>query len=101
MPYKKAALQNLEKYIDKEVVVFHVGGRETHGVLKGFDTSMNLSMVCTLEMLSDSAQTDEEKSAGIRPSRPLGAVLAKGSSVLAVAPKDGMEQIENPYLACE
>ena len=63
-----------------------VGGREVSGVLKGHDKISNLVLDHTEETLKDNS------------TRKLGLTLTRGTSVMMIAPVDGYEAIENPFV---
>ena len=104
---KKAALLNLEKYLEQSVVVRLLGGREVHGTLKGFDSNMNLVLDATSEAVRDPTnftqplRVTSEEGVVTHAVRDLGAVVCKGASVMVVIPKVGMIEIENPFLVEE
>ena len=84
---------NLEKFMDKAVHVKFHGGREVTGILKGCDTLMNLVIDDSTEYLTD--VDDPYKLTG--QTRNLGLVVCRGTSINMVTPKEGMEQIDNPF----
>lgn len=64
------------------------------GVLKGYDTLVNLVLDETKEFLRDPADP-------YKPSvrtRSLGVTVCKGSSVMLICPVLGTEEIPNPFL---
>ena len=73
------------------------GGREVTGVLKGYDTMVNLVLDDCVETLRDPADpyklTDETRS--------LGLLVARGPSVMLVMPVEGRSETDNPWLAQE
>ena len=90
---KKENVLNLEKFIDKSIHVKFHGGREVSGILKGCDTLMNLVIDQAKEYLTD--LDDPYKLTG--KVRKLGLVVCRGTSINMVTPREGMEQIDNPF----
>lgn len=90
---KKSAVLDLTKHVDKKVRVKFTGGREVEGVLKGFDTLVNLVLDDCIEFMRDVDDsyvlTDE--------TRVLGLIVCRGTAVTLVCPCDGMAQIANPF----
>ena len=91
---KKESVLNLEKFMDKAIHVKFHGGREVTGILKGCDTLMNLVLDQTTEFKNE--LDDPYKKTG--EERNLGLVVCRGTSINMVSPKDGMEQISNPFI---
>jgi U6 snRNA-associated Sm-like protein LSm7 len=91
---KKESVLNLEKFMDKAIHVKFYGGREVTGILKGCDTLMNLVLDQTTEFKNE--LDDPYKKSG--DERNLGLVVCRGTSINMVSPKDGMEQISNPFI---
>ncbi|KAA0152149.1 hypothetical protein FNF27_03669 [Cafeteria roenbergensis] len=87
------SILDLEPHMNKAVRVKCVGGREFTGVLKGFDKLLNLVLDDAVELMRDPEDTDCTTSA----SRPLGIMVCRGPSVMAVAPNDGYDAIANPF----
>jgi len=91
---KPSSVFDLNPYIDKEIRVKFVGGREVVGALRGWDTSGSLILDETTEYLRDPLDptiiTDK--------TRKLGRVLCKGASVMSLCPVEGMQEIENPFV---
>jgi U6 snRNA-associated Sm-like protein LSm7 len=83
--------------VGKEVIVKLTGGREVTGVLKGYDTMVNLVLDDCVETLRDAADpyklTDETRS--------LGLLVCRGPSVMLVMPVEGRSETDNPWLAQE
>ena len=77
--------QALGAYIDKEIMIHHDDESATQGVLKGFDSNMNMYLV-----LASRIENQVECDGGPH-SKPLGAVIILGSNVSAVYAKEGME----------
>eukprot|EP00729_Bicosta_minor_P004030 gene4030-8940_t len=96
MAQKKASvLSQLSKFVDKEIRVKFNGGREVSGTLKGFDPLVNLVLDNTTEYLRD----PEDPFRLSDETRTLGLSVCRGTQVVLICPMDGMEAIENPFLA--
>lgn len=91
---KKESILDLSKFVDKQIRVKFAGGRESSGVLKGFDPLLNLVLDDCIEYLRDPDDpyklTDDN--------RPLGLVVCRGTAVVLICPVDGMEAIANPFV---
>eukprot|EP01138_Halocafeteria_seosinensis_P006221 gb/GECG01006362.1/.p1 GENE.gb/GECG01006362.1/~~gb/GECG01006362.1/.p1 ORF type:complete len:113 (+),score=29.69 gb/GECG01006362.1/:1-339(+) len=91
---KKESILELNKQMDKRVHVKFQGGREVVGTLKGFDQLVNLVLDEATEYLRDPSdphkKTDE--------TRELGLIVCRGTTVMLIAPEEGYEEIENPFL---
>ncbi|KAL1296639.1 hypothetical protein AAFC00_000124 [Neodothiora populina] len=90
---KKENILDLNKYMDKEIMVKFNGGREVTGTLKGYDQLMNLVLDNVKEITRD-----EE---GNTSSRPLGLLVARGTLLVLISPLDGSEEIANPFVQPE
>jgi U6 snRNA-associated Sm-like protein LSm7 len=90
---KKETILDLAKYLEKRVRVKFSGGRETSGILKGYDPLLNLVLDNTIEYIRD--QDDSYKLTN--DTRDLGLVVCRGTSVVLISPQDGMEEIANPF----
>lgn len=66
------------------------------GVLRGYDTLVNLVLDDCQEYLRDPATFKVGTS-----TRRLGLVVCKGSAVMCVYPADGTEEIDNPFADAE
>lgn len=94
---KKESILDLTRYLEKKVKVKFTGGREVTGVLKGFDTLVNLVLDGTVESLRD----PDDPYKVVADTRYLGLVICRGISVVMVCPLDGMEAISNPFVQHE
>ncbi|KAJ9629522.1 U6 snRNP-associated protein Lsm7 [Taxawa tesnikishii (nom. ined.)] len=90
---KKENILDLGKYMDKDITVKFSGGREVNGVLKGYDQLMNL----VLDDVKEITRDDE----GNTSSRNLGLLVARGTLLVLISPKDGSEEIANPFVQAE
>ncbi len=91
---KKESILDMTKFLEKEVRVKFVGGREASGTLKGFDPLVNLVLDNTTEYLRDPDDayklTDD--------TRQLGLVVCRGNMVSLISPLEGSEPIANPFV---
>ena len=66
---KKFTVLDMSKYVDKELRVKFMGGREVVGILKGYDALLNLVLDETREYLKDPDDPyrllDETRSLGL------------------------------------
>ncbi|CBK20435.2 uncharacterized protein [Blastocystis hominis] len=72
------------------------GGREIVGILKGFDSLMNIVLDEAVEYmreLDDPYELNGEQ-------RTLGMVICRGTTIMTVNPVEGMTEIQNPYEMC-
>ncbi|KAJ1499898.1 Sm-like protein lsm7 [Coelomomyces lativittatus] len=90
---KRESILNLTKQMDKAVMVKFQGGREVTGILKGFDLLTNLVLDDTTEVLRENKEDTIYEH-----TRSLGLLVARGPSVVMIAPLDGTEEIENPFV---
>ncbi|KAG8201722.1 hypothetical protein JTE90_012783 [Oedothorax gibbosus] len=92
---RKESIVDLSKYLEKPIRVKFQGGREASGILKGYDPLLNLVLDNTTEFLRDADDayklTDDHRS--------LGLVVCRGTAVVVICPTDGMESIQNPFIA--
>ncbi|KAF4661925.1 Sm-like protein lsm7 [Perkinsus chesapeaki] len=84
---------DLERLMNQKVTVKLTGGREVCGVLKGYDPVPNLVLDECIEYLRD--PEDPYKLSG--KTRPLGLMVARGTSVVLVCPAAGVAEIDNPF----
>ncbi len=96
-PPRKDSTLELAKMMDASVHVKCLGGRELEGTLKGYDELVNLVLEDCEEYLRDS--DDPEKITDRK--RKLGLVVVRGTQVSLVSPKDGVEEISNPFLVAD
>uniref|UniRef100_A0A7S2ST35 Sm domain-containing protein n=1 Tax=Rhizochromulina marina TaxID=1034831 RepID=A0A7S2ST35_9STRA len=94
---RKESILDLGKYIDQGVRVKFQGGREVHGVLKGYDQLVNLVLDEAVEYLRD----PEDPYRITEQTRTLGMVVCRGTQVSLISPMDGTEEIANPFLQVE
>ncbi|XP_077295820.1 U6 snRNA-associated Sm-like protein LSm7 isoform X2 [Arctopsyche grandis] len=92
---KKESILDLSKYLEKSIRVKFAGGREAAGILKGYDPLLNLVLDNTTEFLRD----PDDPYKLVEDTRPLGLVVCRGTSVVLICPVDGMEAIQNPFIA--
>merc|ERR1711893_320336 len=92
---KKETILNLGKFLDKPIRVKFSGGREAAGILKGYDSLLNLVLDGTTEYLRD----PDDPYKLTEDTRELGLVVCRGTSVVLICPADCMEAIANPFIA--
>ncbi|GAB7348837.1 hypothetical protein MBLNU459_g7546t1 [Dothideomycetes sp. NU459] len=90
---KKENILDLNKYMDKDILVKFNGGREVTGTLKGYDQLMNL----VLDNVKELTRDDE----GNTSTRPLGLLVARGTLLTLISPLDGSEEIANPFVQAD
>ncbi|KAM0711404.1 hypothetical protein Q7P35_002144 [Cladosporium inversicolor] len=90
---KKENILDLNKYMDKAMTVKFNGGREVTGTLKGYDQLMNL----VLDNVEEVTRDEEANTS----TRSLGLLVARGTLLVLIAPVDGSEEIENPFVQAE
>ncbi|KAK8823780.1 hypothetical protein WA538_001072, partial [Blastocystis sp. DL] len=86
MSARDKAAFNTEAYEGKMVRVRFQGGREVVGVLKGYDSLMNLVLDDAVEYLRDI--DDEYMPSG--ETRKLGRVVCRGIAIMEMNPVEGM-----------
>ena len=91
---KKNTVLDMSKYMDQEVRVKFMGGREVVGILKGYDALLNLVLDETKEFLKD----PDDPYRLLDETRSLGLTVNRGTSVMLVCPTSGFEEIANPFL---
>ena len=91
---KKFTVLDMSKYVDKELRVKFMGGREVVGILKGYDALLNLVLDETREYLKD----PDDPYRLLDETRSLGLTVCRGTAVTLVCPADGFEEIANPFL---
>eukprot|EP00916_Digyalum_oweni_P008908 GHVL01014948.1.p1 GENE.GHVL01014948.1~~GHVL01014948.1.p1 ORF type:complete len:103 (+),score=26.21 GHVL01014948.1:91-399(+) len=91
---KSSTIVDLDRYLNQKVRVKFNGGREVTGILRGHDRVSNLVLDETEEFLRD----PDDPFKICDDIRLLGLVVAKGTSVMLVAPVNGLEEISNPFV---
>jgi U6 snRNA-associated Sm-like protein LSm7 len=76
---------DLSKYMDKEITIKFIGGRQVTGILKGFDGLLNIVLDGGKEI-----QAEKERNVGL--------LVCRGPTIMLISPKDGYEEIENPFM---
>mmetsp|Transcript_606 Transcript_606/g.1014 ORF Transcript_606/g.1014 Transcript_606/m.1014 type:complete len:90 (+) Transcript_606:80-349(+) len=75
----------LKSYLNKEVVIRHIGNLETQGLLNACDSNMNIYLtLASRKSTSSDGNVNQE---------PLGAVVVRGSNVASVMLKEGLETL--------
>ncbi|KPL97578.1 U6 snRNA-associated Sm-like protein LSm7-like protein [Sarcoptes scabiei] len=108
---KKESILDLSKYMEKAIRIKFQGGREATGILKGYDTLLNIVLDDTTEYLRGKSDnflnyridfTDPDDPFKITDfSRQLGLVVCRSSTIVSICPVDGMESIANPFIQHE
>jgi len=84
---------DFNRYIDQEVMVKFIGGREVTGILKGWDKRINIVLDNAVERLrdpSDPLVTSDK-------TRALGFVVCRSTAVVTITPTEGLKEIPNPF----
>mmetsp|Transcript_4759 Transcript_4759/g.11857 ORF Transcript_4759/g.11857 Transcript_4759/m.11857 type:complete len:122 (+) Transcript_4759:1-366(+) len=98
LPSKRQdSILELSKFMDQAVRVKCLGGRQVKGILRGYDDLVNL----VLEECEEYIRDPDDHQKITNTTRKLGLIVVRGTQVSLVAPDDGMEEIENPFLAAE
>jgi U6 snRNA-associated Sm-like protein LSm7 len=100
----------LDKQLNKKIFVKFSGEREIIGILKGFDSMVNLVLDDCVEyirgyflsLIIDFNDPSIRKvvkvnDKDVEVTRKLGIVVCRGTSVSYITPYEGFEEIENPY----
>lgn len=96
---KKASLLSLEKYVGKGVVIHGVDGRVVHGILKGFDSNLNLVLANTMEVIRDLTGAEHPTAP---QERRIGPVVIRGAAVSSVEARDSRVHLtSNPFSVSE
>ncbi len=85
---------DLERLMNQKIRVKFTGGREMVGVLRSHDPVPNMVLDNTTEYL----RTKEDPYVLSGESRELGTVIVRGTSIIAIAPEEGMGEIANPFV---
>ncbi len=99
---QKVSLQSLDDFMDKRIAVECVDGRVVRCELKGFDSNLNLVVKDALVVRRGAANPFSPQITGAgHPDvcRVLGAVVIRGSLVLAVYRADGATLVSADPLA--
>ncbi|OAF66914.1 U6 snRNA-associated Sm-like protein LSm7 [Intoshia linei] len=91
---KRQNILDVSKFINKEIRVKFIGGREVSGILKGHDNHFNIVLDSGTEHLRD--PDDAFKLSD--DVRVLGLVVCRGTTITLVCPVDGSEAIQNPFM---
>jgi len=97
MRSKRESILDLERYINKPITVKFTGGREVQGILRGYDTLLNLVLDDTVEFLHVQNPSPDMPSALQTRTRKLKVSVCRGTSVMLICPVDGTEEIRNPF----
>uniref|UniRef100_A0A914QC54 Sm domain-containing protein n=1 Tax=Panagrolaimus davidi TaxID=227884 RepID=A0A914QC54_9BILA len=94
---KKESVVDLSRFIDQRVRIKFQGGREAVGILKGYDSLLNIVLDNCIELLRD--PEDPFRLSG--ETRVLGLIVGRGSAITICGPADGIEEIENPFAVAD
>ena len=89
--YRQQPLTYLYEYMNKEVIVMFMDGREIEGVLSNYDERFNLFMTNCTEYIHDMTNRSERTG----ETRQLGEVFCRGQNVVDVMLKEGFIPVEN------
>lgn len=99
---------DLEKSMNKEIIIKFSGGREVVGTLKGFDQMVNVVLDNAREYIRDEDDkqkrkvvVSEQTNEMFQVTRKLGIVVCRGTSIMYICPMIGTEQIDNPFVGDE
>lgn len=95
---KKESLLSLEPLLNRNVEVMCIEFRTVHGILKGFDSNMNIVLANAFEdlrRLDDHALPRLANGQPLR--RALGACIVRGGSIMSVCPTSGFHEIQDPF----
>ena len=102
---KREQIADLEKYVDKRIIIKFVGGREVVGTLKGFDQMVNIVLDDAIEYIRDDedknrrkVMVNEQTGETLQIARKLGIVVSRGTSIMYISPLNGTEEIDNPFV---
>ena len=85
---------DLDRLLNKVVRVKFTGGRELTGTLRGHDQIPNLVLDDTIEHL----RTRDDPYVLSGETRNVGVMMVRGTSIVAIAPEEGVHEISNPFL---
>jgi U6 snRNA-associated Sm-like protein LSm7 len=102
---KREQIADLEKHVDRRVIIKFNGGREVVGVLKGFDQMVNIVLDDATEYIRDEEDKNrrkvvinEQTGETLQVTRKLGIVVCRGTSIMYFCPLQGTQEIDNPFL---
>ncbi|EAL66011.1 LSM domain-containing protein [Dictyostelium discoideum AX4] len=81
MTFGKQADPDLTKLLDKKLAIKLNGNRTVHGILRGFDTFMNIALKDTVEVVSPTEKYE------------IGMVIIRGNSILLMEPLESMAYV--------
>jgi U6 snRNA-associated Sm-like protein LSm7 len=90
---KKESILDLSPYYGKKVFVKFNGGREVEGILRGYDTLVNIVLDDCVEFIRD----PEDQYKITDKTRSLGLCVCRGSAVMCCYPSEGTQEIANPF----
>lgn len=94
---ERKSIIDLSKFMDKQIRVKFIGGREVVGTLRGFDPLLNLVLDSTTEYVRD----PDDPFKVTNETRTLGLSVCRGTGIVVITPQDGHESIPNPFIQHE
>eukprot|EP01125_Pyxidicula_operculata_P001811 TRINITY_DN11656_c0_g1_i1.p1 TRINITY_DN11656_c0_g1~~TRINITY_DN11656_c0_g1_i1.p1 ORF type:complete len:127 (+),score=18.74 TRINITY_DN11656_c0_g1_i1:44-382(+) len=94
---KKESILNLNPYINKEVIVKFNGGRQVKGILRGYDTLVNMVLEDTIEYI----RSPNDPYTLTEQTRQLGVSVCRGNAIMCVYPAEGTMETDNPFVNAE
>merc|ERR1711907_437022 len=87
-------LVNIGQLLEKPIHVQLVGGREVSGILRGYDSLLNLVITGSIEHRFDSR---DDLKCSLVAKRTLGLIIVRGSAIMMIAPTSQFVEIANPF----
>merc|ERR1711907_793213 len=86
--------QNLNSLINKNIRVKFFGGKEIHGILKGYDHLMNLVIDYSEEYQLENIKNTYDN---LDSKRKLGLIIIRGNAFMMLAPANQFHETINPF----
>ena len=90
----KTSVIDLDRLMEKRIRVKCNGGREMTGILKAHDPLPNLVLDDCVEYL----RNPDDLTVLTDKTRHFDRIFLKGTSIIAIAPEEGFELIDNPFI---